>query len=611
MISTALQSPIVANGANGSNGTAIGRYHLVAELAKGGMGNIYLAVMRGPAGFNKLLVVKELKPELARDEMYVGMFLDEARLAARMSHPNIVQTNEVGSDGSRHYMVMEFLDGRSLHRIGKRLGGRFPVAAHLRVIAESLLGLHHAHEMRDFDGEPLDIVHRDVSPLNVFITFAGQAKVLDFGIAKALDSTQETKMGVLKGRIAYMAPEQARGDKVDRRADIYSAGVMIWEAVARRRLWPGYAEVEILTELLREGPRPLRSVCPDVPEALDRICQRAMANDRDERYATAADLLHDLEDHLGHRADAMSIRDVGALVSRAFAHDREKMSAVIEEALTRLGGAPRSGTRSKVMPRFRAPVSESPTSTKVSSQDFAEPNLPGATSPRTISPGAVSSFGSLSRPALATNATLGSARSRKFITLSSKHLGIAAAGAAALLMGIVFGGRLAVRDRGTVASPTAAPAQVVPVATHNDVELVDLVVRVTPSFAQITIDGASLVNNPFHARYPKDNRMHHIVVAADGYESRMEDVTFATDVSIDVSLSRRANASQPQSGSVSSASPARVPVFRRAAATATSNISAPETASPPPSGSAPGENTGAAGRTPLRPIPNSNPYGSP
>ena len=245
------------------------------------------------------------------------MFLDEARLAARLTHPNIVQTIEVGSEGSRHYMVMEFLDGRSLHRIVRRFATsrRFPVGAQLRVIAEALLGLHYAHELRDFDGQPLGIVHRDVSPLNVFVTFEGQTKVLDFGIAKSVDSSLETKTGVLKGRVAYMAPEQAWGQKVDRRADVYSAGVMLWEAAAGRRLWPGMNEVEILARILRESVPPLSVVRPDAPEDLEAICERALAKRPEDRYESCAELLDDLEAHLAARDDTMTVREIGALVS--------------------------------------------------------------------------------------------------------------------------------------------------------------------------------------------------------------------------------------------------------------------------------------------------------
>jgi len=212
---------------------------------------------KAPRDFEKLVVVKELKPEMCDDEVFVTMFLEEARLAARLIHPNIVQTNEVGTDGSRHFMVMEFLDGRSLHRCCRQFVDRdqFAIGAHLRIIAETLHGLHHAHELTDYDGRWLGIIHRDVSPLNVFVTFDGQTKLLDFGIAKAADSSLETRTGILKGRIAYMAPEQAMGATTDRRADIYSIGVMIWEAAAGRRMWQSMSDVQVLGHMLGRGRR--------------------------------------------------------------------------------------------------------------------------------------------------------------------------------------------------------------------------------------------------------------------------------------------------------------------------------------------------------------------
>jgi serine/threonine-protein kinase len=301
------------------------------------------------------VVVKELKPELSDDETYVTMFLDEARLAARLTHPNVVQTNEVSSEPHHYAMIMEFLDGRSLHRATRHpnaRGERLSIGAHLRVIAEALLGLHYAHELREFDGEPLGIVHRDVSPLNVFVTFDGQAKVLDFGIAKTADSSLETKTGVLKGRVAYMAPEQAWGSKVDRRADVYSAGVMLWEAAARRRLWKGYTDIQILSRIRHEGAALLRSVRPDAPEDLEKICARAMATSPEDRYPTAADLLSDLEAHLARRPDALPMREIGAWMSDAFAEERRTMNRAIEETLAHTRG----GLRSGVMPTFEAHV---------------------------------------------------------------------------------------------------------------------------------------------------------------------------------------------------------------------------------------------------------------
>ncbi len=343
---------MTSNGISAALSPELGKYRLIAKLARGGMGDVYLAVAQGPGGFHKLVVVKEMRPEFAEDATYVAMFQEEARLAARLAHPNIVQTNEVGFDSSRHYMIMEYLDGRSLYRLAKQLAprGGLPLGAHLRVIAEALLGLHYAHELRGFDGEPLGIVHRDVSPLNVFVTFDGQAKVLDFGIAKAADSTLETQAGILKGRIAYMAPEQASGAKVDRRADVYAAGVMIWEAAAGRRLWAGMADVEILMRTLGEGPPRLRSVRSAAPADLDALCARAMARNPDDRHPTAAALLADLDRHLSQREDAVSMRQLGAMVSGAFEPERRRMNDVIEEALLELRGTPQSG----VMPAFPA-----------------------------------------------------------------------------------------------------------------------------------------------------------------------------------------------------------------------------------------------------------------
>jgi serine/threonine protein kinase len=599
MRSGAYQSPIAPE---------IGKYHVVAELARGGMGIVYLAASQGPGGFSKLVVVKELKPEFSDDERYVAMFLDEARLAARMNHPNIVQTNEVGSDGERHFMVMEFLDGRSLHRVGKRLGDQLPVGAHLRIIGEALRGLHYAHELRsEFDGEPLGIVHRDVSPLNVLVTFDGQAKVLDFGIAKAADSSHETKLGVLKGRVAYMAPEQAKGIKVDRRADIYSAGVMLFEAAARGRLWPKMTEVEILTRMLRDGPPALRTVCPDAPEDLERICARAMRFNREDRYQTALDLSHDLEAHLARRADTMTMREVGAQVGQAFADERRTMNATIDDALVRARGGPRSGT----MPAFRGLVSGTPSSARIQTRELddvssRQPAPSDGCMPNSTSIGPL--LDCSSRPAQATSATLASARPAPTLRRRTFHrVTILACGCGALLLGSILW-VAALR----VAKPAAQSAGPPPAATTSAVEradLFELVVRVSPPSAQIAIDGASVESNPFHGRYRKDSQMHHIVASANGYESKLEDIRFANDLSIDVALSPRANAPAPP---IVGPPPAATRALSRLVAPPSPKEgTAPDAVAPP---LAPGprlEFNPTGGRVPLRPIATSDPYGAP
>ena len=234
-------------------------------MARGGMGIVYVAAAQGPAGFSKLVALKELRPELVEDEEFLTMFLEEARMAARLNHPNIVQTNDVDESHGRHFIAMEYLEGRSLYHVRqalRRSAAGFRSAWRCRCCATCLSALDYAHELTGFDGKPLGFVHRDVSPHNIFLTFEGHTKVIDFGIAKARDSSLETKTGVLKGRANYMAPEQlTRG--TDRRSDIFSVGAVLFEVLSGRRLWQGMGEIEILAALMRGEIPALHSVRPE------------------------------------------------------------------------------------------------------------------------------------------------------------------------------------------------------------------------------------------------------------------------------------------------------------------------------------------------------------
>jgi serine/threonine-protein kinase len=265
------------------------------------MAEILLGKLLGPGGFERPVVVKRVLPHLARQREFRDMFLDEARIQARIRHPNVVHVDELGEEGSELYMVMEYLAGESVAGLNKRLaqsGERLPqeVAAH--VIAEALAGLHAAHELVHEDGMSLGLVHRDVSPQNVFVTYDGQIKVLDFGIAKFLDRSVETSTGHMKGKFAYMSPEQCRNETLDRRSDLFSIAIVLWELLAEQRLFQRGNEMLVWKSIV-DDPIPTPSsrlpegTAPIAPQ-LEAIVMRTLSRIASERPATDAELRRDL-----------------------------------------------------------------------------------------------------------------------------------------------------------------------------------------------------------------------------------------------------------------------------------------------------------------------------
>jgi serine/threonine protein kinase len=324
-----------------SEATSIGKFRFLVELGSGGMGDVFLAVAQGPKGFNKLQVIKRLRPELAQDPEFLGMFLNEARIAARLNHPNVVQTNEVSEHDDEYFIAMEYLEGQSLYAITKRAIAaspknappqRMPIALHLHVLAEACEGLHYAHELLDYDGTHLGLVHRDCSPQNIFVTYEGEVKILDFGIAKAADSQTHTRTGVLKGKVPYMPPEQLDGAPIDRRADIFAIGAMIWEAATGTRLWKGLNDIQIAHRLhQRDIPAP-SSFEPSVDPALEAICMKALATKPSERYQTAAELQAALDGYV-NKLGGVRRRDLGKYTLQLFTDTRRLLRRKIEEEL--------------------------------------------------------------------------------------------------------------------------------------------------------------------------------------------------------------------------------------------------------------------------------------
>lgn len=311
----------------------IGRYEVITLLGEGGMARVYLTVNHGPGGFNKLAVLKQILPQYASDANFVAMFLDEARLAARLHHPNIVQTFDVAEHGGNYVLAMEYLDGLALSSIYRRIHPKvIPLETHLWVLIQILSGLHYAHTLCDYDGTPLGVVHRDVNPANVLITFSGEVKLLDFGVAKARGALAVATERNIKGKPAYCAPEQLWGGEPDARADIFAVGVMLWEVLAGRRFNRSKSLSEAAKTRLSGKEPMIREVCPDIDPGLADICDRAMARNPEQRFATAAELGSELQAQLDKR-NGNGRQILVEKLNEVFSEERRGLLKLIETCL--------------------------------------------------------------------------------------------------------------------------------------------------------------------------------------------------------------------------------------------------------------------------------------
>ncbi len=339
----------------------VGRYRLLGELGQGGTATVLLAVASGPAGFNKLVVLKRMKPQFVTEPGFAEMFMTEARLAARLNHPNIVQTNEVLEHEDLPVIVMEYLEGKSLADIAAQSGDDCPFTLqhHLAAISEALSGLHYSHELTDYKGRPVDLVHRDVTPHNVFVTYEGQVKILDFGIAKLRNSTVETETGIVKGKLRYIPPEQIVGERVDRRSDIYSVGVMLWEAAVGEKMWRGLGDAAVMNRVLNEEIPSPREVNPDVPKELEQLIMKALAPEPANRQQTAKELQQELDAVRLTMPDAVTARDLAPAMEAMFDSDRSKTRRLIEQRMVENAGTSDSTAppRTSTIPR-RSPTRE-------------------------------------------------------------------------------------------------------------------------------------------------------------------------------------------------------------------------------------------------------------
>jgi hypothetical protein len=352
-------------------GLTVGRYSLLSRIAVGGMAEIWLARQLGPKGFEKFIVIKRILDGLGTDPEFVTMFLDEARIAAQLNHPHIVQIFDLGEEAGAFYIAMEYLPGENLAnvvRAGERQKKPLPIPLAVRIIADAAEGLAYAHVRKGPDGKLLGIVHRDMSPHNLIITDDGLVKVVDFGIAKATNRESQTMAGHVKGKLSYMSPEQARGEPLDGRSDVFSLGILLFEMVTGSRLFHYPDPLAALQAVASEEPLPLaHERSPEVPESLSRIIAQALARNQEVRYASARQFHVALEEWLRSQPVVPGAAELAAYMTELFSARIEERVQLLEAA--RSGAlTPASASRAmpghtaNSMPMGRAPAHEEVTS---------------------------------------------------------------------------------------------------------------------------------------------------------------------------------------------------------------------------------------------------------
>ncbi len=355
-----------------------GKYLLVERLAQGGMAEVFRAVYQGAAGFEKQVAVKRILPVFDGTRDFVAMFVDEARIASSLTHVNIVQVSDFGELDGSYYLAMELVDGVDLGRLreaASRRGLRIPVPIVAYIVAEAARGLAYAHDKRGQDGAPLGIVHRDVSPQNVLISYAGEVTIADFGIAKATGKLHKTESGAVMGKIRYMSPEQINGEPLDGRSDLFALGVIFWELLVGAPLWTGDNPGAVSDQVKNAKVEPPSRRGRDVPVELDRIALKALERGRDARYARAADLARELSAWLAQAAPSLTREDVGAFVAEVIPRESlvEAPAPSSDEARQATAPAPKSDAEAYA----KTKLAKGTPTTRSSSAGTARPRFDG------------------------------------------------------------------------------------------------------------------------------------------------------------------------------------------------------------------------------------------
>ncbi len=343
-------------------GTTLGRYEVLMPIAQGGMAAVWAARMKGSRGFQKVVAIKTMLPDLSDDTDFEAMFHDEARLVARIRHPHIVEMVDLGDEDGLLYIVMEWIDGDTLFTLNRRAKskGGIPLPLLLRIAADACAGMHAAHELLDENGKPLGLVHRDVSPQNIMITFDGIVKIVDFGVAKATGRMHETRVaGLMKGKVPYLSPEQLDGGKVDRRSDIFSLGIVLYAMVSGRHPFRAQDDARTIENICTRAPVPLRELAPDTHPELEAIVLKALEKDPANRWQTCAEMQRALAQLLGSMGVTVTDGDVAAFLQDTLGDIIEQRRSALKEAIRKADGRAPSesgAARSRPRPKGGAPL---------------------------------------------------------------------------------------------------------------------------------------------------------------------------------------------------------------------------------------------------------------
>ncbi len=578
--------------------TALGRYEIIGVLATGGMAEVLLARVNGPSGFERPVVIKRILPHLTREAVFRDMFLEESRIIARIRNRNVVAVHELGQEGHELYLVMEYLEGESLASIQRRLRvakRSMPLHLGAYITAEACAGLHAAHELTGPDGASLNIVHRDVSPHNVFVQYDGQVKVIDFGIAKAADSQSKTQTGQIKGKFSYMAPEQVRAEPLDRRADIFALGIVLQEITTGQRLFERDHDLLVFKALVEDPIAKPSQQLPGYPASLEAVCEKALARDLASRYPTAIamrkELLAAMKPLVG---DEPVEEELGALMRDLFVERFERKRDLVARIqrgamVTTVAFADAESFPTGGDPRLAIPVAapSSPGSMPgaplsqpgaVSSSGAAalspNPSSPGLPAPPLSHPGAAlpvlgDPVTGTNGPLLTTNGPVELAprrRSPLFFAIPAMAL-IGVAGA------VLF-------SRQSAAPPSAETAVLATPVSSVTIQIVS-----QPAGAAVSIAGVGRGVTPLTIALDKSDAAVTLELSHEGFEGSRQELSPNTDQRVAITLTPRATSSAGASAEASAKSaPALGPATnaKRPVATAAPKPTAPTTATAKP-----------------------------